>query len=323
MTGIGASAPNPGTSANNIQNFRNHVGPTDWFRFYIGTTTEPAWASSTFNIVRAADALGERCVISFKTAGNWSQVAAGARDAFLTQLASGAQTGLTNPGIFCFYHEPENDAPGMGTSAQFRAAMTHVINVMRPLAPSWKFYNCYMDYTFSTFSSRDPDDWYVPELDGIGFDFYNWAPSNDGGPWATVNPSTISPQVVFRNEIPARRLPFPKDDIRNYAASKQGGLPYFLMETGCAIRSPGGPTQELERTAWMTSLADYLAANPSPQFIGITYFSFNAGEAVYNWAFDRDSGIGFAPATAAQFARINDVASAPTTMKVLLIDDGF
>src|SRR5262249_44997420 len=65
----------------------------------------------------------------------WADIAAGKRDSWIrSQAASVGEWGRRM--YFTFNHEPENDAGRCGTAAQYRAALTHIINTFRTMGVS-------------------------------------------------------------------------------------------------------------------------------------------------------------------------------------------
>ncbi len=95
---------------------------------------------------------GTAAVVSTKP-GKWADVAAGRAD---VQVRSDAQAlaALPVPGVYIMHHEPENDAATFGTAQEFAAAFDHVISVMKPLMPGWRYCVCFIGETLGRLASN-------------------------------------------------------------------------------------------------------------------------------------------------------------------------
>jgi len=103
----------------------------------------------------------------------WQSIANGSRDPWIIHQAQSIQS-WGRKMFLAFNHEPENDSPRCGTAAEYRAAMTHIINVFRAHGVtnvSWV-----MTLMAPTFHGRNggPHNW-LPNTayDIIGVDGYN------------------------------------------------------------------------------------------------------------------------------------------------------
>lgn len=157
-------------------------------------------------------------------------------------LASGSQDAAliawikarTTPTLLTVWHEPENDGKTF-TSAQFRAGLTHLINLVS--ATGNKFVEVVvvlMAWTFDSRSGRNPMDWIVPGLRVIGVDF-------DGDPKDGIYKSATQEYPPFTPALNA--LP---------AFMKSNNLSLVIPEFG-APRNPAD-TDGSRRVAWIKSM---------------------------------------------------------------------
>lgn len=217
------------------------------------------WGSGGWATAAAANAAGRAVFVScFLGTNTWAQIAAGNANAFLDTIGANLAT-FSQPGVFAYFPEPEDDTATRGTSAQFRAAATFVINRLRPLMPGWRFANVLQDATWfgtSAFNGtpyfvangRVADDWIVPEADILAVNAYNYKgaiyPTH---PYADFTKATYTdmPVSLFANSFLATAAARAK-----YA---------MLSEFGCAVDDPAvNSNGHAARAAWIGSAMAYM-----------------------------------------------------------------
>jgi hypothetical protein len=226
-----------------------------WDRIYLSGTTEPAAGTSTWTTAMASAVAGRKVCISGKTGATWAAIASGSKDALFTSWANYMVTFPTD-GIWCFYHEPEDNTGATGfTAADFRAATARMNSVMQPILhpAGWRTAICLMDWTFNSGSGRTPTDWYDASTDFIGIDPYDFRgsqswPTSGGGPWANPAVTPRAPSTFFH-------LPNPGGtDMMNFAKSRGKG--FGIFEIGF-IREQADTAGSV-RTASIEAVADYI-----------------------------------------------------------------
>jgi len=249
-----------GATVNNLSTFETMMGRNvDVERIYVADTAATVpWGSGGWAQAVTANTHGASSFIScFLGTNTWAQIAAGNVDTYLTGIATNLATLL--PGVFCYFPEPEDDTGTRGTSAQFRSAMTHVINLMRPLMPEWRFAVCLSDTSwFNTtafignpnFSAngRVPADWIVPEADILAVNAFNRKGATyPAHPYADPAASTYPdiPVALFADEWLATAATY--------------GKTVMLSEFGCAVDDPAvNANGHSTRAQWIAAAMTYM-----------------------------------------------------------------
>jgi hypothetical protein len=118
--------------------------------------------------VAAIDAGKRASLFSFKA--NWSEMAAGQRDADVRNLVNSIPAGHLT--YLCWFHEPEND----GTATDFVPAFRRFATVVKAMGRAQvKVTLILMTWTWEAASGRDPSDWWpgAEYVDAVGLDGYN------------------------------------------------------------------------------------------------------------------------------------------------------
>lgn len=228
----------------------------DWDRVYINGTSEPAAGTSTWSTAMASAAAGRRVCISGKSAGTWAAIAGGSKDALWTSWANYAAT-FPTPGIWCFYHEPEDNTGASPNSAtDFRNATARIDSIMQPILhpAGWRTAICLMDWTFDTRSGRDPLDWLSLSTDIILVDAYDYrGAQNPPSDYADEGSTPRDPETFFHVPGGAGGV---NRDMMAFASSRGKGFGFgevgFLRELS--------DTAGAERSAAIAAVADYIRA---------------------------------------------------------------
>ena len=144
--------------------------------------------------------------VSIKAPGTWSEVAAGARDDWLTGMLRPLGEG-SGPVFLTLHHEPENDAGPPGMQPSDYVAMQHrAIRTARELAPEVTIVPVLQQWTFDPARHDvDPAAWLVPEASVIGLDVYNpWSPTN-GKQWRSFGNKVDEVDQLVRQHAPGHR----------------------------------------------------------------------------------------------------------------------
>jgi hypothetical protein len=225
-----------GCSNVHSQELFNAMGEkADWCRVFAGTDNWNA-SSGQWKIAVDASKRGEKVALSFK--GDPKTLA----DSRIAGIANGIKAANMKGGALIFFHEPEDDVEsGSFTAADWRAAMKKTIAVAKPIIGplGWRIGPCLMSWTLNPSSGRNPEDYWVPEADLYMWDPYNFAGASPAQPYATKDPSTVSPQTVYGAAV---------------SWSKGKGKPYAICETACSRRQ--ADTNGVERTKWMKMVTD-------------------------------------------------------------------
>ena len=202
--------------------------------------------------------------VSIKSPGTWSEVAAGARDEWLTGMLRPLGEG-SGPVFLTLHHEPENDAgpPGMQPS-DFVAMQDRAIRIARDLAPEVTIVPVLQQWTFDPARHDvDPAAWLVPEASVIGLDVYNpWSPTN-GKQWRS-----------FGNKV---------DEVLSWF----GSTPLAIGEYGCRD-DPQVPGLAAE---WLRDAAEYARTH---QIVSMSYFNSGIGSDDGTWELEGQTERAFA-----------------------------
>jgi hypothetical protein len=157
---------------------------------------------------------------------------------------------------FAPWHEPEDDIEaGTLKLADWRAGVTHLVtlfaSINNPLVELWVVL---MDFTFDPASKRNPDDYWVPGVDGYGIDGYD-VPSarHDGTP--SKSPSQIAGAFSAWLDGHVAKLPAGSKPVRK-----------GWIEVG----SVADFTDATKRPKWIASLGPFVEAE---NFTDVSYFS--------------------------------------------------
>ena len=191
-------------------------------------------------------AAGRTPLVSFNGRGaqkvSWQQVASGAMDAHLGQIADGFRA--LGARAFCIYHhEPDNDTPEFGDAADFRAAFRHVVAVFRAHGAA----NVVWSFNMKSPSFATLADGYYPGddvVDWISASVYNFGTTQPGGRWLSLR-ALLS-------------------DFHDWATPK--GKPLLLAEWA-TLDDPGDPAR---KPGWIADAADLVAS--WPEIRAMSYF---------------------------------------------------
>lgn len=208
------------------------------------------WPANKTQLIRtlAADkAAGRMSAIAVKF-GDWATVASGAQDAELRDFAATIKA-IGVPVAVTPHHEPEGGGTGGvpdGPAPAFRAMIAHMLPIFRT-APNMSVGVCLMAWSFEPNSGKNPDDWWVPGVDFLGIDGYNYWGTSSKAKWKT-------PTEVFTRSA-------------DYAAAH--GVRMMVLETGVQATDgvAGAPGSSY---TWMLQLRDFLLARNA---LGATYFN--------------------------------------------------
>jgi hypothetical protein len=179
-----------------------------------------------WNGLKTIVSLGKHPVVSIKP-GPWADVIAGRRDAYIASVGNFLAP-LGKMDLF-IYPEPEDE----GTAADFRAATTRVLRILRErLSSNVRIGVCLMTWTWQPDSGRRVQDWLIDGIDILGADGYNWKP---GARWR-------SPVDIFAPAL---------------ATAREGGLPLIIAEVG-SVADPADPSR---RGLWLEELGYFVRAN--------------------------------------------------------------
>lgn len=197
--------------------------------------------------------------VSIKPPSTWAQVASGAYDAWLRQLAD-ELNGLANPVFLTIHHEPENDAGPVGMTPQdFVAMFTKAVSIFSRRAPKVTVFPVLMGWTFDPRSGRNPNEWFVSSSPIFGLDLYNpWSPTN-GKSWEE-----------FTTKM---------DNIVPYAHGK----PIAIGEHGCRT-DPNTPGKAAN---WMRNAFAYAKSH---NIVSMSYFNSGQNSPDGTWALDAERG---------------------------------
>jgi beta-mannanase len=187
----------------------------------------------------------------------WADIAAGKQDTKLREVARGLKA-LGKPVMFCFNHEPENDTPARGTTAEYRAAWKRVSDVLA----EEKATNVVK--VLIIMGSRTDDAFYPGDdvVDWVGGDTYNWAFSS------------AQPNAKWREfDVAIAQL---------YTWAKSHHKPILLGETGCVE----DPNNAAHKAAWLTAMGE--AAKKMPELKALCYFNnvHDDGDGLNGWYID-------------------------------------
>jgi hypothetical protein len=208
------------------------------------------------NNMKADKAAGRMSALAVKF-GDWASVASGAHDAEVRDFAA-TVAAMGTPVLVTPHHEPEGGGTGGlpdGPSADFRAMIAHILPILNQ-APNLSVGICLMAHTFNSTSGKNPNDWWVPGVDFLGLDGYNYWGTSATAKWRT-------PADIFT--VPA-----------NFAASK--GVRFMVLEAGVqptdgVLNAPGSSYE------WMKQLREFIVTRNG---LGLTYFH-SAVNSVAPW----------------------------------------
>jgi hypothetical protein len=241
------------TQVQAFQRFEAAGGELDLTRHYLNTWDGAEDFTWTFIRWSAAQP-DQHPYISLHThndpAVDWSDVAKGLHDAFLTQFATEMQ-GLGVPVWFVFQHEPEDDTATEGTSGNFRAAAVHIYDLMKPICTNCQIGTVLLKGTF-TGSNGGVAAWMpnAAHLDFVGSDLY----TQDGSTQLSV---LADPSLTYARSV---------------------GKPYFIGEAGV------GGTATKKRT-WLQNARTFLKANTD-----IIVFDYSETNALADYRVEYQAG---------------------------------
>lgn len=260
-TGPPPSGVRLGATSNYISTFETMLGrAVDSQRVSVADTAAlVTWGSGGWATAAAANTAGRAVFVScFLGANTWAQVAAGNANAFLDTLGPNLAA-FSQPGVFAYFPEPEDDTGTRGTSAQFRAAATFVINRLRPLMPGWRFANvlneadwfstsAFVGTPYFSANGRVASDWIVPEADILAVNAFNSKGAVQG-----THPYADSTKATYA-DIPVATW------ASGWVASAAANAKYLMLsEFGCAVDDPAvNPNGHTNRAAWIGSAMGYL-----------------------------------------------------------------
>ncbi len=207
----------------------------------------PTNKSSLIATLNADKAAGRLSTIAVKF-GDWATVASGAKDAELQDFADTvAAVGV--PVVVTPHHEPEGGGTGGvpdGPAPDFRAMVAHALPILKT-APNMTVGICLMAWSFDPASGKNVSDWWVPGVDFLGIDGYNYWGTSPTARWKT-------PTEIFTRSA-------------DFAAAH--GVPMMVLETGVQGTDgvAGAPGSSY---TWMLQLRDFLIARHA---LGSTYFN--------------------------------------------------
>ena len=177
----------------------------------------------------------------------WSTIASGAYDPYIDARAVAAKA-YASPIFVAFNHESDNDKGVSGTSADYRAAYSHIAERFRMAgATNVKFVLILMAKTYNSFTA---DAWYSSDaVDYVAADGYNY-----GGPLGVHSQNWRSFHDIFTNF---------------YDWSLQVGKPAMISEYA-TTEDTGMPTRKAD---WITAASAQLKAWPN--IVGAMWFSSN------------------------------------------------
>ncbi|MEO7060643.1 MAG: hypothetical protein ABI083_13055 [Lapillicoccus sp.] len=196
----------------------------------------------------------------------WAQVASGAQDAYLAQLASYIKTNFPEKFFITLHHEPENDViPRAGSGMQatdFRDMFRHVVTKMKSLGVN----NVVWVVTYQGVQSYKLDSWW-PSLypgddvvDWIAWDIYS-----------CVAPAPGQPCIDF-SQMMNRRYSnqTPWVGMYNWATANHPGKPLMIPEFG--VYDVGGT----RKATVLTSIGQQV--NQFPAIKAIVYWNSGTGK---------------------------------------------
>jgi len=182
---------------------------------------------------------------------SWASIASGARDAEIVRQAD-AFKAFGAPLLLSLNHEPERDAPGLGTPEEYRAAWRHWVGIYRARGvTNVSFTWILMAASFSRFKYV-ADDYFPGDdvVDWLGADGYNWFDVCKDDPWRPFD-------NVFA-------------DFRTWAARHP--QPVLIAEVGSA-EDRADPAR---KARWIADIPAALQA--WPQVKGISWFNVTPRE---------------------------------------------
>jgi hypothetical protein len=241
-----------GMPPDDLAPFESQLGqPLPCFRRYFEAGEE---ASLVAQIRGDLDA-GRMPIPSIKPPGPWAQSARdnGWIDGVLEPLGE-----LDEPIFLSVHHEPENDAAGYGTAAEFKQlqnavlsrAATHARNVIVvPILSTW---------SFDERSKRRPSEWNVTDAPVYGLDLYN--------PWSATNGKDW---VSFEDKL-------------SLAEQEADGRPMLIGEYGCR----SDPAQPGRAAQWMR---DAFEVALEGSVVAMAYFNSYRNSPDGTWELDAET----------------------------------
>ena len=213
-------------------------------RTYFQWPSQKAALVATINADKAAGRL-PTLAVKF---GDWATVASGSQDADLRDFAATIAAART-PVVVTPHHEPEGGGTGGvpdGPAPDFRAMVAHMLPIVRT-APNMTVGICLMAWSFEPTSGKNVNDWWVPGVDFLGIDGYNYWGTSATARWKT-------PTEIFTRSA-------------DFAAAHS--VPMMILETGVqptdgVANAPGSSYQ------WMLQLRDFIVVR---HLLGSTYFN--------------------------------------------------
>lgn len=269
--------------------------PVDSVRQYL-TSETPPHANWTTTATLAAS--GYEVCVSFteaRTNASYDAIAGGSIDARLGLIGDHLDS-IPNAGIVIFNHEMEND--GAVNPAKWRAAVAHVLGILKARAPAWQTCICYIGgFSGTQWQIATPLDWWVTEADLVGVDYYNWRGAS-------------TPTNLFAQNDNVRDV----NDLEILGGAMNSWLefcavvnrPLILPEFGSSITQPGNPLGLTNigaagRTTWLQQFSDRWRNDP--RLRSVMYFNLDSTDSRVNW---RLSGGALAaePASVSAFASL-------------------
>ncbi len=215
--------------------------------------TYQAWDSATISGLTKWDvANGHIPVVSISapaSASSWAAIANGSLDADIAKQAD-AFKAFGAPLLLSLNHEPELDAPGLGTPAEYRAAWQRWVGIYRAREATNVSFTWIL--TAASFSKYKyvADDYFPGDdvVDWLGVDGYNWFDVCKDDPWRSFD-------NVFA-------------DFRTWAARHP--QPILIAEVGSA-EDKADPQH---KARWIADIPASLAA--WPQVKAVSWFNFTA-----------------------------------------------
>jgi hypothetical protein len=236
---VGAAvAPYPASGHTLQQSYDAWVsacGAVDFLRVYLNPSQSSVAALGTTWPVpgETSDWASRGCVLSIKF--DMTALAAGSYDAKLTTLLGG-YTGQWLK--ICPYHEPEDNVEsGSMLASTWRAGVAHLVSLVATIGnPKVKVWPILMGYTWDPVSGRDPEDYWVPGVEGYAVDQYNL-------------PSARHDSTTWKN------APVLMDAFTAWADAK--GVQKGWTEVGCAPDF----ADSTRRPNWITTSYAYAVAH--------------------------------------------------------------
>ncbi len=238
-----------GTSQTYADNVYANYGNThrSWRAFDSGFPA--TWSASSGSRVRPEWPV-EHVVQSMKPGVN-AETAGGSVDDQLTQFVNSIPAVAGRTYYLTLHHEPENDSSNAEYDDWYRALLARYAGIIAATGRSdLKSATILMAWTLAPQSGRDPEDWYVPEVDVLGWDCYNVGhmagcrdySKSKGKPWM-VN-ETARHQLLDESDAdylagmkeywPIWTDPiaaYPPISVQYFHATVGGTYPLFAVET--------------------------------------------------------------------------------------------